>query len=104
MSTVQQKDAFTPIFGHLFQRLNDSLKINNEIKPNVLNFNDTKEKIFNIIKEYIPSKCDNHNIPQYKFITNHKVEIIENIYILKTESFTNGMHNLGYVILITRLT
>jgi len=41
MSTVQQKDAFTPIFGHLFQRLNDSLKINNEII-----WNDLRDRMY----------------------------------------------------------
>ena len=41
-------------------------------------------------------KYDNHNIPQYKCITNDKGEIIQNIHILKTESLTNDMNNLGY--------
>lgn len=57
----------------------------------------TTEEVFNLINEYVVSeKYDNHNIPQYKFITNDKGEIIKNIHILKTESLTNDMHNLGY--------
>ena len=57
----------------------------------------SKEEVFNLINEYVVSeKYDNHNIPQYKFVTNDKEEIIKNINILKTESLTNDMHNLGY--------
>ena len=57
----------------------------------------TKERVFDIIKEYLVSdKYDSHNIPQYKFITNDKGEIIQNIHILKTENLTNDMNNLGY--------
>ena len=57
----------------------------------------TKEKVFDIINGYLYSKnYDNHNLPQYKFIENDKGEIIENINILRTESLTNDMNNLGY--------
>jgi hypothetical protein len=56
----------------------------------------TKESVFNIINKYLVSECDNHNIPQHKFITNDKGEIIQNIHILKTESLTNEMNMLGY--------
>jgi hypothetical protein len=63
----------------------------------LINKNDTKETVFDIINKYLVSdNYDNHNIPQHKFITNDKEEIIQNIHILKTESLTNGMHNLGY--------
>ena len=58
----------------------------------------TKEEVFNILNKYIVSdNHDNHNIPQYKFITNDKGEIIQNIHILKTESLTNEIKNLGYI-------
>ena len=58
----------------------------------------TEEEVFNILNEYIVSdKYDNHNIPQYKFITNDKGEIIQNIHIVKTENLTNEMKNLGYI-------
>jgi hypothetical protein len=58
----------------------------------------TKEEVFDIINKYLVShEYDNHNIPQHKFITNDKGEIIQNIHILKTESLTNEMKNLGYI-------
>jgi len=59
----------------------------------------TKEEVFDILNNYLvlSYNCDNHNIPQYKFITNDKGEIIQNIHILKTESLTNEMKNLGYI-------
>jgi hypothetical protein len=57
----------------------------------------TKETVFDIINEYLVfEKYDNHNIPQHKFITNNKGEIVQNIHILKTESLKNEMNNLGY--------
>jgi hypothetical protein len=59
--------------------------------------NNTKEEVFDIINKYLVShEYDNHNIPQHKFITNDKGEIIQNIHILKTESLTNEMKNIGY--------
>lgn len=59
---------------------------------------DTHEDVvFNIIIKYLVSKnYDNHNIPQYKFITDDNKEIIQNIHILRTESLTIDMKNLGY--------
>lgn len=58
----------------------------------------TKEEVFDILNNYLVSdKYDNHNIPQYKFITTDTGEIIQNVHILKTESLTNGMKNLGYI-------
>ncbi len=58
--------------------------------------NDTKETVFDVINKYLCDNYDNHNIPQHKFITNDKGEIIQNIHILKTESLTTEMNNLGY--------
>ena len=57
----------------------------------------SKEEILDIINKYlIDTIYDNHNIPQYKFITNYKGEIIQNIHILRNESLINDMKNLGY--------
>jgi hypothetical protein len=57
----------------------------------------SKEKVFDIINKYLELDIyDNHNIPQYKFITNDKGEIIQNIYILRNESLINDMKNIGY--------
>jgi hypothetical protein len=63
----------------------------------ICDINSSKEEIFNIIKSYIVSNdFDNHNIPQYLFITDNNKKIIPNICILHTETLTNDMHNLGY--------
>lgn len=39
---------------------------------------------------------DNHNLPQYSFITDDNKNILPNINILHTERLTNGMKKLGY--------
>ena len=58
----------------------------------------TKEEVFDILNKYLVADTyDNHNIPQYKFITNDKGEIIKNIHILKTENLTNEMKQIGYI-------
>lgn len=63
--------------------------------------NSTKEEVFDILTDFYLiadiDACDNHPIPQYKFITNDKGEIIQNVHILKTENLTNEMKNLGYI-------
>lgn len=57
----------------------------------------SKEEVCDIIKKYLVSdKYDNHNIPQYKYITNEKEEIIQNIHILRFESLINDMKKIGY--------
>ena len=62
-----------------------------------INVNTTKEETFNIIQKYVISKnCDNHNLPQYIFITDDNKNIIPNIHILRNESLTNDMKALGY--------
>ena len=62
-----------------------------------INKNSSKEHVFNVIKNYLlDNKLDNHNIPQYCFITNENKQIIPNTHILHTENLTNDMYNLGY--------
>ena len=57
----------------------------------------TCETVYNIIKDYLYKDCyDNHNIPQYKFITNSNEELIENIKIFRTETLTQDIHNYGF--------
>lgn len=57
----------------------------------------SKDKVFDIIKTYVLSdNLDNHNIPQYLFITNDDTELIPNIKILHTETLQSDMFNLGY--------
>ena len=55
----------------------------------------TKETVFN---KWIFSvwKLWQPQYTQHKFITNEEGEIIQNIYILKTESLINDMYNLSY--------
>ena len=62
----------------------------------LIEINTSKEEVFNIINKYLISECDNHNIPQHKFVTNDEGKIIQNIHILKNESLTDDMKNLGY--------
>jgi len=53
--------------------------------------------VFDIIKNYLSAtNVDNHNLPQYVFITNETKELIPNITILNTETLTNDMIKLGY--------
>jgi hypothetical protein len=60
--------------------------------------NSTKQQVFNIIQKYLHNKSlDNHNIPQYLFITDENMGLIPNIKILYTETLTADMHKLGYV-------
>ncbi len=62
-----------------------------------INVDTSKNETFNIIKEYLKSdNLDNHNIPQYMFVTNNNKEIIPNIHILHTNTLTTDMINLGY--------
>jgi hypothetical protein len=64
---------------------------------NKINIDSSKEEVFNIITEYLLSdNLDNHNIPQYLFITDYNKVLIPNIHILHTETLTTDMHDLGY--------
>lgn len=61
-----------------------------------INKNTSKDEVYNIIKKYLSEDVDNHNIPQYLFITDDNNELIPNIKILKTETLQNDMSGLGY--------
>ena len=75
-----------------YDRIVSDLFYNKLITPRT-----TQKDVFNIITKYLVSdKYDNHNIPQYKFVTDDNEGIIQNIHILRTESLTNDMINLGY--------
>ena len=59
--------------------------------------NFSPRKISNIIKKYINEHIyDNHNLPQYKFISNDNGEIIDSIHIFKTETLTEDLNKYGY--------
>lgn len=98
---VENSKIFNIVFDNIkiitivrnpYERIVSDLFFNKLIKTDT-----SKEEVFDIINKYLVSdKYDNHNIPQYKFITNDKGEIIQNIYILRNESLINDMKNLGY--------
>ncbi len=61
-----------------------------------INQHTSKEEVVHIIQAYLVSTdLDNHNIPQYMFVTINK-ELIPSIHILHTETLTKDMHNLGH--------
>jgi hypothetical protein len=61
-----------------------------------ININSTKEEVYHIILEYLyDNNLDNHNIPQYLFLTDNNKRLIPNIKILHTETLTKDMKNLG---------
>ena len=62
-----------------------------------ININSSKDDIFYIIQSYLTEKLDNHNLPQYKFITDDNKNLIPNIKILHTETLDEDMINLGYI-------
>lgn len=64
---------------------------------NIINVDTSKDEIYNIIQEYLKSSdYDNHNIPQYLFITDNDNKIIPNIHLLHTETLTDDMKKIGY--------
>jgi hypothetical protein len=56
----------------------------------------SKKEVFNIMKKYLNEDLDNHNIPQYLFITDENKQLIPNIKILKTETLQKDMMHLGF--------
>lgn len=60
----------------------------------------TREEIYSIIYNYLHvynnTEFDNHRIPQYVFLIDENNKILEDITILKTESLTTSMHELGF--------
>lgn len=59
--------------------------------------NSTPEEVFNVLKVYLTKDCyDNHNIPQYKFVTNKNNEIYKNIILIKTNVLTKRLNCLGF--------
>ena len=55
----------------------------------LININTSKEEVYKVIQNYISSnKLNNHNVPQYIFLTDDNLNINDNIIILKTETLT----------------
>jgi len=64
---------------------------------NIINIDTPPNEVFNKIKKYIVStNFDNHNIPQYTFITDYNKNLIPHIHVLHTETLNRDMHFLGY--------
>ena len=62
----------------------------------LISIHSTKEEVFTIIQSYIVStKYDNHNIPQYRFVTIQN-KLIPNLQILRTETLTQDINKLGF--------
>ena len=63
----------------------------------LITINTLKEEVFNVIQNYlVATDLDNHNLPQYMFVTDINKELIPNIHILHTETLSMDMHHLGY--------
>ena len=57
---------------------------------------DNSDKVFKIIKNnYLGKNLDNHNKPQYKFITDENFKLFENIKIFKTETLNEDNQKLN---------
>jgi hypothetical protein len=63
----------------------------------LIKINYSADEIFDVIKNnYLyRDDLDNHNIPQYKFITNEKLEIFPNIKIFKTETLNKDNEKIN---------
>jgi hypothetical protein len=56
-----------------------------------------KVRIFDIMKNYIhKDNYDNHNTPQYKYITNENGELYKDITIFRTETLTKDLQQYGF--------
>lgn len=65
----------------------------------------TPEQVFQVIKKYITltgkyfanhkMHLDNHNIPQYKFVTDESGNLVEKIHIMKTETLNDDLKAFG---------
>jgi hypothetical protein len=62
----------------------------------LINITSSKEEVYDVIQKYLTRKLDNHNLPQYLFITDKNIKLINNIKILHTETLNDDIHKLGY--------
>ena len=56
-----------------------------------------QDQVYDVIKNNYLNRTnlDNHNIPQYKFVTNDKCELFKNIKIFKTETLNDSNEELN---------
>jgi len=65
----------------------------------LININTTKEETTNMIIKFINKTSyitDNHNTPQYIFLTNNNKELFNNIKILKSDIINLGYEDFNY--------
>lgn len=106
-----QHQTYTTIYTYmdvLDVSFNDTLKIITIVRnpynriisdlfwQKLINTKASQNEIYDIMTEYITkTSYDNHNIPQYKFITDTDGKIIQNIKIFKTETLTGDLQEYG---------
>lgn len=59
---------------------------------------DSQEEIYDTIRHYYFQRddLDNHNIPQYKFVTDETEKLIPDITLLKMENLTEELQKYGF--------
>ena len=66
---------------------------------NKINIHSTSKEVYNVIKNNYLYKdfasLDNHNSPQYKYITDENGELIKNIKLFKTETLDESNYELN---------
>ena len=64
-----------------------------------INKNSSQEEVFTVINNYLVTDkkiLDNHQIPQYNYVTDEDGQLINKIHILKIEQLNSDMYDLGY--------
>lgn len=56
----------------------------------------TPEEVFKKIKIYLISHCDNHNLPQYKFLTLDDETLVPEIRLFRTETLNEDAEKYGF--------
>jgi hypothetical protein len=63
----------------------------------LINKDTPHEQVYDIIQnKFLKGKFDNHELPQHIFVTKKDGSLIDNLILLRTETLTKDMHNLGY--------
>ena len=59
---------------------------------------DSQEEIYDTIRHHYFGRddLDNHNVPQYKFVTDENEKLIPDITLLKMENLTEGLQKYGF--------
>jgi len=65
----------------------------------LINSSSTPEEVFIAMKDTFlvnDNTYDNHNLPQYMFVIDENNNVINNIKIIKTETLTDDLKNIGF--------